>query len=107
MQLLNSFGLKLKASKLQICCTSVRCLGFDLAAGAYSLGSHMGDVAKTLPPIVSKRSLQHALGLLNLLRASSRQFATIVQPFYDCIRELPKGQKGWALVHDRFVEAMH
>lgn len=92
----------MNAEKLQFKQKEVIYLGYNVRAGTFSLESYVAKQRKRMPQIASKRELQRALGIANLLRSFVPNLAQELAPFFTYASQGIK--MNWPEVHSEFVD---
>ena len=87
--------------KLQLLKKSVMYLGHDVEPGKYGLKTYGKKLLEKLPEIGGRKSLQKALGMMNLLKPHVVGFSEKCGPFYDVVKE--KGRpENWSELNREF-----
>lgn len=105
---LSKFGFKVKAAKIQLLQTQVQYVGYSLTKGEYSLLPYIQKRVADLPILNGRKALQKAIGVMNVLKASTPDFAAKLQPFYTLLAAVGTivDWSAWQLKFQRVVASL-
>lgn len=102
---LQEFGFKVKAAKLHLLMEAVKYEGHSVSCGKCSLKPYIAKRMSQIPLVEGRKSLQKAVGVLNVLKSSTPHFAKLLGDFYAVVAKMGAKEK-WEKVNEMFRGAM-